>query len=97
MLMSCGVIIAATIIYFFPQLWMADPICTYLFSILVLFTTMPIIKSVIVVMMEGTPASIDVEQLKEDIMMECGEDIVEIHDLHVWTISMGKVSMTGHV
>ena len=97
MLMSVGVIIAATIIYFFPSLWMADPLCTYLFSFIVLFTTIPIIKNIIGVMMEGTPERIDVEQLREDIYTECGNDIVNVHDLHVWTISVGKISMTGHI
>lgn len=97
MLMSVGVIIAATFIYFFPSLWMADPLCTYLFSIIVFFTTIPIIKNIIVVMMEGAPKNINVEQLREDIYEECGSDIVNVHDLHVWTISVGKVSMTGHI
>ena len=97
MLMSVGVIIAATIIYFFPNLWMADPLCTYLFSIIVFITTVPIIKNIIEVMMEGTPKHIDVEQLRNDIYNECGQDVVNVHDLHVWAISMGKVSMTVHV
>ena len=55
MLMSVGVIIAATIIYFYPSLWYADPLCTYLFSVIVMTTTLPIIKSIIGVMMEGAP------------------------------------------
>lgn len=97
MLMSVGVIIAATIIYFFPSLWYADPLCTYLFSIIVFCTTVPIIKNIIVVMMEGAPKNIDVQALKDDIYKECGSDIIDVHDLHVWTISVGKVSMTGHI
>ena len=96
-LMSVGVIIAATIIYFFPSLWYADPLCTYLFSIIVFITTIPIIKNIIIVMMEGAPKSINCEQLREDIYQTCGNDIVNVHDLHVWTISVGKVSMTCHV
>ena len=97
MLMSVGVIIAATIIYFFPACWYADPLCTYLFSIIVAYTTIPIIKNIIVVMMEGAPSSINVEQLREDIYQNCGEDIVNVHDLHVWTISVGKISMPCHI
>lgn len=97
MLMSVGVIIAAVMIYFFPSLWFADPLCTYLFSLIVFFTTIPIIKNIIIVMMEGAPKAINVEQLREDIREICGNDIVDLHDLHVWTISVGKVSMTGHI
>jgi len=97
MLMSVGVIIAATIIYFFPSFWYADPLCTYLFSIIVVWTTVPIIKNIIVVMMEGAPDKINVEQLREDIYQKCGNDVVNVHDLHVWTISVGKISMTCHI
>ena len=61
MLMSVGVIIAATIIYFDEKLWWADPCCTYLFSIIVLVTTIPIIKNCITIMMEGAPRSFDIE------------------------------------
>ena len=61
MLMSVGVIIAALFIYFYPSLWYADPLCTYLFSVIVMTTTLPIIKNIIGIMMEGAPKSIDVE------------------------------------
>ena len=61
MIMSVGVIIAATIIYFDENLWWVDPICTYVFSIIVIFTTIPIIKSCIHVMMEGAPRAFDLE------------------------------------
>jgi len=44
MLMSVGVIIASCLIYFDESLWWADPCCTYLFSVIVLVTTIPIIK-----------------------------------------------------
>lgn len=97
MVMSIGVIIASIIIYFDENLWMADPICTYLFSIIVFFTTIPIIQNCIHVMMEGAPRTFDLDKLREDIMAVGGDDIVEMHDLHVWTITMGKVSMSVHI
>lgn len=61
MLMSVGVIIAATIIYFFPDYWYADPCCTYLFSVIVFVTTIPVFKKCVGIMMEASPESIDVE------------------------------------
>ena len=66
-LQSIGVLIAAIMIYSFGRktndkgeiIWTdwqyADPCCTYLFSILVLFTTYGVAKSCIKVLMEGTP------------------------------------------
>ena len=42
MIMSIGVIIAATIIYFKPEWRIADPICTFVFSVIVVVTVIPI-------------------------------------------------------
>ena len=44
MLMSVGVIIAAIIIYFKEDWKIADPICTYVFSIIVCFTVSKVVK-----------------------------------------------------
>lgn len=62
MIIGVGVVIAALIIFFKPEWHMADPICTFIFTFLVLFTTIPIFKDCIVVLMEATPKCIDVSQ-----------------------------------
>lgn len=61
MVMSIGVVIAAVIIYFYPEAKIADPICTFIFSIIVCITIYPIVKNCIVVLMEGSPPEIDTE------------------------------------
>jgi zinc transporter 2 len=64
---SIGVIIAAIIIYFFPKFHIIDPIMTIIFSVIVMITTIPIIKQCIYVIMQGTPLSIDIIQVKKVI------------------------------
>ena len=66
---SIGVIIAALIIYFVPSASIADPICTFLFSIIVIFTTIQIVRDCISVLMEGTPTDVDTEKLYEDLYL----------------------------
>lgn len=48
-LQSIGVFCAAIIIYFNPTWQLADPICTFIFSIIVLWTTVTILKDAILV------------------------------------------------
>ena len=60
---SVGVIIAAVIIYVQPTWTIADPICTFLFSILVLLTTVPIFIDVMGILMETTPGDIEAVDL----------------------------------
>ena len=51
---SCGVFVAALVIYFVGDAAkIADPICTFVFSLLVLFTTVTILRDVVNVLMEG--------------------------------------------
>lgn len=95
LLMSVGVIIAAIIIYFRPDYRIADPLCTYLFSIIILFTTIPVVKECTFVLLEGSPDSIDIETLERDLLSI--EGVVEIHDLHVWAISVNKFSLSAHI
>jgi solute carrier family 30 (zinc transporter), member 2 len=64
MLMSVGVVIASIIIYLKPTWNIADPLCTYLFSIIVCFTTIPVLKECIHVLLEAVPSSIDIEALE---------------------------------
>jgi zinc transporter 2 len=61
MIMSIGVCISSTIIYFFPKAVLADPMCTFIFSIIVCVTVTPTINKCINVLMEGAPPSIDSE------------------------------------
>lgn len=61
MIMSIGVCCAATVIYFQPTWTIADPICTFVFSVIVCFTVTPIVKNCINVLMEGAPADVDSE------------------------------------
>ena len=53
LLQSIGVLIASYIIRYYPEYKIADPICTFIFSVLVVITTGPIIRDVYRVLMEG--------------------------------------------
>lgn len=68
MVQSIGVIIAALIIYFKPEWSLADPICTFLFSILVLLTTVPIFTDCMSILMETCPDDVDVSELKAALL-----------------------------
>lgn len=95
--MSIGVIFASIIIYIWPNLWYADPICTYVFSVIVSVTTMPIFKKCLSIMMEGTPDEVNIESLHKAIMEADPKNICEMHDLHVWKLGGDKLSMSCHI
>ncbi|ODM94641.1 Zinc transporter 2 [Orchesella cincta] len=94
-LQSVGVFAAALTIYFEPTWVIIDPICTFLFSILVIGTTFAIIKDTLVVLMEGIPKGIDFNEVRETLLQVKGVYIV--HNLRIWSLSMDKIAMSAHL
>lgn len=94
-LQNVGVITAGIIIYFWPSLSIADPICTFIFSFIVGYTTIKILKDCVNVLMEGSPMEFDLENLEYDLKNIKG--VMEVHDLHVWSLSLGKLSLSCHL
>jgi zinc transporter 2 len=95
MFLSLGVCVAATIIYFKPEWTIADPICTFVFSIIVFFTVTPITKNCISVLMESAPREVDIEKLINQVKNETAA--TEIHDFHLWQISVGRFALSCHI
>ncbi|XP_018578076.1 zinc transporter 2 isoform X2 [Anoplophora glabripennis] len=94
-LQSFGVFVAATVIYFKRDWMIVDPICTFLFSVLVLITTFAIIKDAIMVLMEALPKGIDFEAVM-NILLNI-EGVKRVHNLRIWALSLDKIAMSAHV
>jgi len=92
---SVGVMVAAIVIYCQPSWHIADPICTFFFSLLVVATTVPILRECLSILLEQTPNNVNIAHLSEDLQTIQG--VVEMHDLHVWSLSAGKTSMSCHL
>ncbi|XP_021949217.1 zinc transporter 2 isoform X2 [Folsomia candida] len=94
-LQSVGVFAAALTIYFQPKWTIIDPICTFLFSILVMGTTFAIIKDALVVLMEGAPKGIDFNEVRETLLSVRG--VCKVHNLRIWSLSMDKIAVSAHL
>ncbi len=96
---SIGVVIASTIVYLLqdshPNIVIVDPICTFIFALIVLYTSIPVTRDCINVLMEASPSGIDVDKLTEEI--SGAEGVVNVHDVHVWCISIGKPAISLHI
>ncbi|KAL0674724.1 hypothetical protein Bca4012_002705 [Brassica carinata] len=92
---SVGVMIGGAIIWYNPKLKIVDLICTLVFSVIVLGTTINMIRSILEVLMESTPREIDATKLEEGLVEM--EEVVAVHELHIWAITVGKVLLACHV
>ncbi|XP_074145645.1 putative proton-coupled zinc antiporter SLC30A4 [Sminthopsis crassicaudata] len=92
---SIGVLIAAYIIRFKPEYKIADPICTYIFSLLVAFTTFRIIWDTVVIILEGVPSHLNIDHIKEALMKI--EDVHSVEDINLWSLTSGKTTAIVHL
>jgi solute carrier family 30 (zinc transporter), member 2 len=95
MAQSVGVVIAGAIVWARPDWEIADPACTFLFSILVVFTTTGIVKDAIDVLMEGVPTGIDADEVKAALAGVPGAK--HVHDLHIWSLTAGVIALSVHI
>ena len=91
---SVGAMVAGALIWGFGWTW-ADPAASLLIGGLIVYSSWSLIREAVSVLMEGAPAHIDVEEIQRSLLALTGVETV--HDLHVWTIASGMVSLTGHV
>ncbi|XP_016112480.1 zinc transporter 4-like [Sinocyclocheilus grahami] len=92
---SVGVLIAAYIVRFKPEYKLADPICTYLFSILVLFSTIQIIRDTGIILLEGVPRHVDVSGIRADLLKLQHVECVE--ELKLWALTADKTAAIVHL
>ena len=94
MLGSVGVI-AASLIIMFTGWQLADPLIGAGIGLFIVPRTWILLKQATNILMESTPANVDVEKMTASLGSIPG--VKAVHDLHVWTITSGYVCLTAHV
>jgi cobalt-zinc-cadmium efflux system protein len=91
---SAGVVAAALVVLFTGWRY-ADPVAGVLIAILVLASSWSVLRESVHILLEGTPRGIDASALAARMTSVPG--VLEVHDLHVWTITSGFPALAAHV
>ena len=94
MLGSIGVIVASLLVMW--KGWvLADPIIGAGIGLFIVPRTWTLLMQVTHILMEGTPANVDLAILERKLKEIAG--VTAVHDLHVWTVTSGFDAMSGHL
>lgn len=91
---SIGVIAAAIVIRLTGWTWV-DSLVAVAIGLWVFPRTWALLRDAVNVLIEGVPRGIDLHTVREAIMGVPG--VTDVHDLHVWALTGGRVSLTAHV
>lgn len=91
---SLAVIIAAALILITG--WTPfDAIASLAIVVLIIPRAWSLLREVVDVLLEATPRGVDLHQVREHILRVRG--VVDVHDLHAWTITSGVPVLSAHV
>jgi cobalt-zinc-cadmium efflux system protein len=94
-LMASAGAIAAGLIMLTTGWRYADPLFSLAVAALILPRTYWLLRAALHVLIEGTPAEVDLPKLRDRLARTPG--VESVHDLHVWTVTSGFVALSGHL
>ena len=72
----------------------ADPVASIVVTVLIVRGAWALVRESVDVLLEATPAHIDVAAVRRTLEGIAG--VESVHDLHVWTLTSGMVAMSAH-
>jgi cobalt-zinc-cadmium efflux system protein len=91
---SVGAIIAGALMLLYGW-YAADSLFSVVISLLIVWSSWKLIRESTNVLLEGTPAHINLRAVEEAILET--EGVEDVHDLHIWTITSGREALSAHV
>ena len=91
---ALGVLIAGALVATTGTL-LADPIVSLLIAALILYSSYDVLRESVTVLLEGTPAGMNMPAVVQAIKSVTG--VLDVHDLHVWMVGPGLVSCSCHI
>jgi cobalt-zinc-cadmium efflux system protein len=91
---SVTAIVAALSILLY-DMQVADGIAALVIAALLVATAVRLMRDSVDILLEGAPRDLDVEGIAREMGAVPG--VVSVHDLHIWTVAPGFLSMSAHV
>lgn len=91
---SLGVVISGVFIVFKGWLWI-DPLVSLLVVAIILLSTWGLLRDSLNYAIDAVPRSVDIPAIRDYLLAL--EDVADIHDLHVWSLSTTEIALTVHL
>lgn len=87
--------LAAGLVIMFTGWTPIDPILSVVISMLILVSTLNLLRQSMHVLMEGVPAHIDLNTVGQKMAQLA--HVTRVHDLHIWTLASGQIALSAHL
>ena len=92
-LSNVAIIVGAVVIGYTGWHWI-DPILGLAIGLLVLWSSIGILRASAHVLLEGRPKELRIEEVARAILKVDG--VMEVHDVHIWSLGGGEIALSCH-
>jgi cobalt-zinc-cadmium efflux system protein len=93
--LGAAAVIVAAVIIGLTGFERADPIASLLIAALIIPRTWRLLRQATDVLLESTPKNVDLDEVRQHMLETRG--VIDVHDLHAWTITSGVNVLSAHV
>jgi cobalt-zinc-cadmium efflux system protein len=93
-LSTAAVIAGGAGILFTGKNWI-DPVLSLLIAALILWSSLGIVRETLNILLEGTPRDCSLPEIRSG--MEAVEGVINVHDLHIWSLGSQSRALACHV
>lgn len=94
-LFGSALVVVAAVVIMTTGFTRADPVVSLLIAVLILPRSYGLLRDAVNVLLETTPAHLDLDDVRDHLREVPG--VVDVHDLHAWTITSGMPVLSAHV
>jgi len=91
---TAAVIVGGLLIALTGQQWI-DPLLSMIIAAMILLSSWSIVRETLHILLEGTPKSLDLAEVRAAMQGVAG--VVNVHDLHVWSLTSQSHALASHV
>ena len=93
-LSTAAVIAGGAGILFTGMMWI-DPALSILIAGMILYSSVGIVRETLHILLEGTPRDLELANVHE--AMQSVEGVLNVHDLHIWSLGSNSHALASHV
>jgi cobalt-zinc-cadmium efflux system protein len=94
-LLGSAVVVVAAVVIATAGFIRADPVASLVIAVLIAPRAVALLRDAVSVLLETTPAHLDLDDVRDHLARVPG--VVDVHDLHAWTITSGMPVLSAHV
>ncbi len=93
--LSTAAVIAGGAGIYFTGLTLIDPVLSVFIAGMILYSSAGIVRETLHILLEGTPKDLRLNEIRAS--MQAVEGVLNVHDLHVWSLGSSSHALASHV